>query len=184
MSEQGSNANKSGRYFEQATHDALKRQGFRDVSNEMNCQFNAAIEEIIRLTGGWLFDPPPGVFSRQSVLCVSITEKETREDVLVFKTGWPTPLAIAVKYQDQNGSCDEKLEYLCNNVNERFPCPCVVLIAGEGWSPGAIPRVREWVIRSQGKVAKVLVGLDDLERWALDGFPYPIAQVPSLTLHR
>ncbi len=180
MSEpQGDAANRNGKAFENAIAGILSRYGLMDVTSQMeDVSFGSATVLIQELCKGW-FIPIAGVFSRQTLLCVSIFEKETREDLLLYKPGWPTPLAIASKNQNGSGSCDEKLEYLFNNVNERFPCPCVILLAGKGWIPGVRSRANEWIQRSRGRVAQILWSLDDMEQWACNGLKYPSFTEPN-----
>lgn len=59
----------------------------------------------------------------------------------VFCTGirqFPDGLAVESKWQSTGGSVDEKLPYLIANIQEQYPCPAVIVVAGGGTRPGAI----------------------------------------------
>jgi hypothetical protein len=64
-----------------------------------------------------------------------------RLNIDVFCTGipqFPNGLAIESKWQSTGGSVDEKLPYLIANIQEKYPCPAVIVVAGGGTRPGAI----------------------------------------------
>ncbi|MCA1991348.1 MAG: hypothetical protein LDL41_04765 [Coleofasciculus sp. S288] len=50
----------------------------------------------------------------------------------------PSGLIIECKWQQTNGSVDEKLPYLNLNIQHCYPVPAIVLIDGQGMKPGAI----------------------------------------------
>jgi len=50
-------------------------------------------------------------------------------------------LIIESKWQSVGGTADEKLPYLCLNIKQRYPCPTIIVLGGEGWHDGAV----EWI---------------------------------------
>ena len=58
---------------------------------------------------------------------------------------FPHGLALEVKWQQSTGSVDEKFPYLVLNIQERYPCPVVVVADGGGQRPGALAWLRSQV---------------------------------------
>lgn len=58
---------------------------------------------------------------------------------------YPTGLAIEVKWQDSNGTVDEKFPYLIANIRSGYPCPVLVVTGGKGARPDAIHWLRDQV---------------------------------------
>ncbi|HMP41785.1 MAG TPA: hypothetical protein PKA05_15505 [Roseiflexaceae bacterium] len=55
----------------------------------------------------------------------------------------PAGLAIEVKWQQSTGSVDEKFPYLILNIQQRYPCPAIVIADGGGQRPGALQWLRD-----------------------------------------
>jgi hypothetical protein len=76
---------------------------------------------------------------------------------------FPDGLAIESKWQDVNGSADEKLPYLVQNIRECYPCPTIVVLQGGGIRQGAI----QWI---KSQIDDKLIGVYSLEEfisWAM-----------------
>lgn len=54
---------------------------------------------------------------------------------------FPNGLIIESKWQDAGGSADEKFPYLVENIQKKYPCPAVIVVAGGGQKIGSI----EWL---------------------------------------
>jgi hypothetical protein len=85
---------------------------------------------------------------RQHPLCLGIYGTTVRADFYVpALPDFPNGLAIESKWQDVNGSADEKLPYLVANISECYPCPTIIVIDGGGFREGAIVWVRTKIDR-------------------------------------
>lgn len=51
--------------------------------------------------------------------------------------GFPDGLIIESKWQETQGSADEKLPYLVTNIHQCYPCPTIIVLDGGGFRPGA-----------------------------------------------
>lgn len=58
---------------------------------------------------------------------------------------FPDGLAIESKWQEAQGTVDEKLCYLVTNIRECYPCPAIVIIGGGGIRSGATAWLRRQV---------------------------------------
>ncbi len=87
-----------------------------------------------------------------------------RIDLFVRNTlSFPNGLAIESKWQDVNGSADEKLPYLVQNIRQCYPCPTIVVLQGGGIRQGAI----QWI---KSQIDDKLIGVYSLEEfisWAM-----------------
>lgn len=106
-------------------------------------------------------------------ICESIYGHDIRTDLLVTNApGFPTGLAIEIKWQDAAGSVDEKFPYLVANIREKFPCPAVVVVAGGGQKQGSI----QWLKgQTDGEKLVAVLTLDEFVSWALRDLPRPEA---------
>jgi len=79
-------------------------------------------------------------------ICDSIYGHPIRIDLYLTNVqGYPTGLAIEVKWQDVGGSVDEKFPYLIANIRDQFPCPTIIVVDGRGQKPGAVAWLRAQV---------------------------------------
>ncbi len=85
-------------------------------------------------------------------ICLSIYGTPVKVDLYVTPCArWPLGLAIESKWQEAGGSVDEKYPFLVANIKERYPCPCIVILDGGGYRPGAA----RW-LRAQADAQKLL----------------------------
>lgn len=74
--------------------------------------------------------------------------------------GYLDGLIIEAKWQDANGSVEEKLPYLWFNIEHHYPCPAIVVIDGPGFRPGAV----EW-LRGRARVNSNLADVFNLQEF-------------------
>jgi hypothetical protein len=78
-------------------------------------------------------------FKRHYALCKSIYGHDLQVDFYLQNVqGFPNGLVIEVKWQDIAGSVDEKFPYLVLNIEQRFPCPAIIVIEGGGYKRGSL----------------------------------------------
>ena len=103
-------------------------------------------------------------FKRQHRLCESIYGHPIRVDFFIENAdGYPDGLAIECKWQDVSGSIDEKLPYLVLNIKEKFPCPAVIMLDGEGHKPGAI----NWITSQTDDKLLAVFSISEFHSWVL-----------------
>ena len=84
--------------------------------------------------------------TRQAQLCRSIYGTPLRVDFVVRGvTGFDDGLIIESKWQQTQGSADEKFPYLVENIRQRYPYPTIVVLGGGAQKPGAVAWLRSQV---------------------------------------
>jgi hypothetical protein len=181
---QGRRANEHGEKNIRAVADMLLAHGFAELDppdvDPDRPEPLRAFKERMRTT--LILPTPRRAFAANVVVCHGIHGDPFRAHFLAWRDGWPKPLAIMCKEQHTSGSAVEKLEYMYNTIWERFPCRCLVLLAGDGFKPGVRARGNHWPEKSGGKVARVFNGLSEMRCWLTDGSVYPPEPEPSLAL--
>jgi len=82
-------------------------------------------------------------FDRQVVIGATIYGYHLRVDFVVRNFArFPMGLAVESKWQDVDGSVDEKFPYLVANIRQQCPIPAVVIVHGGGHRSGAIDWLR------------------------------------------
>jgi hypothetical protein len=118
-----------------------------------------------------LLDTARVVYQRQHRLCPSIYPGEVCVvDFLVRNAiDYPHGLAIEVKWQETNGSADEKFPYVVENIRQRFPCPAVVIVCGRdtrGDGGGARQGAIDWLRRQvDGRTLVGVFSIEEFMRW-------------------
>lgn len=103
-------------------------------------------------------------FERQVEIGPGIYNTPTRVDFFVHDLpGFQSGLIIESKWQDTNGTADEKLPFLVANIKERYPCPTIVVLHGGGFRPGAA----EWLLRQVGGTLRAAMNLEELMSFIL-----------------
>jgi hypothetical protein len=106
------------------------------------------------------------VFQRQVHVGQSIYEPyQLRADFVVTNLKhFPTGIAIESKWQDRQGSVDEKFPFMAINIRTRYQVPAIVVVAGGSCRQGAL----DW-LRSQcdGHHLIAVFGLEEFISWAL-----------------
>jgi len=139
----GAKANWNGKMFEDFVHDHLVRNGWTFIQKgivikEPNDSF--ATKNIDK----W--------FTTQCKLTNTIYENPWKVDFLLHDGRTKKTLVIECKWQQSQGSVDEKYPYLVQNIKEKSPHPCLVLLDGDGYKPAA----KEWL---KTQVDKKLIGV-------------------------
>lgn len=95
-----------------------------------------------------------------SLAARSIYRKRIRVDVLIDpEPRLPAGLIIEGKWQDVTGTAEEKLPYLIINIKRYYPYPTIIVIDGDGFSPGAV----EWAGKQVDD--ENLIGVVTLKEW-------------------
>jgi len=69
----------------------------------------------------------------QFPLCLSVYGTQLYVDFFIRNAAaYPDGFVIESKWQESNGTADEKFPYLVANIREQFPCPAIVIAAGRG----------------------------------------------------
>ena len=105
-------------------------------------------------------------YQRQVLVGQSIYEPYVlRSDFVVTNlAAFPLGLAIESKWQDRQGSVDEKFPFLAMNIKTRYRVPAIVVVAGGSCRPGAL----DWLRRQcDGSQLIAVVSLDEFISWAL-----------------
>lgn len=77
------------------------------------------------------------VVYREVSLGKTIIGKDRQIDIFVLRTGDQKAIAIECKYQDAQGTVDEKIPYALQDL-EALWVPGCLLYAGRGWSKGVM----------------------------------------------
>lgn len=111
-------------------------------------------EEVV----GAILDKHGIEYVRQQPIGLSIYRHPLRADYYL-----PTEeLIIECKWQEVNGSADEKLPYLVENIRQCYPYPCLLVLGGTGWKAGAV----EWVrLQVNGSNLIGVLSFEEFMRW-------------------
>lgn len=119
----GTQANYTGTVLEKFIHDRLIERGYTLVPSK---KFGAA---------KYIEQP---VFTSRYCIGLNVYETELYCDFILYHPHkWPDGLIIESKWQQATGSVDEKFPFLVLNIQERYPCPTVILLDGGGYRKGA-----------------------------------------------
>ena len=89
---------------------------------------------------------PQPLYTRQINAYDSVYGTQVFSDFMLYHPEkWPDRLIIECKWQQSSGSVDEKYPYNVLNIREQCPCPCIILLDGEGYKPGAAAWLRRQV---------------------------------------
>lgn len=127
---QGGRANRSGNVLENTVESVLISHQYIQVGTEFSKkQKLQALESAIF----------PKRYARQVYIGTGIYKTEIYVDFYIIGSiAIPSGLIIECKWQQSNGSVDEKLPYLNLNIQHCYPVPTVVLIDGGGMKQGAV----------------------------------------------
>jgi site-specific DNA-adenine methylase len=144
---QGTRANRTGNALERVIENALRDHGYTYVDKK---KFEQA---------RYLEQP---IFTRQFLLCKSIYGTQLKCDFIVFHpVKHPDCLVIEAKWQQANGSVDEKFPYLVMNIREQYPYAAIVVLDGGGFKEGA----KEWLRRQVDDKLVHVFNMMEFQRW-------------------
>lgn len=146
------NANKTGGALEKFVSNALEAAGYRQVDDDMLGAY--AVSER-----------PCGYFAPQVHLGTGIYGTGIKTDFVVLPRSAKEPFIIECKWQQADGSVDEKLPFLVANIRECYPHNAIIVIDGEGFRPGAVQWLRKQI---GGRVAGVY-SMQEFQSWVNRG---------------
>jgi hypothetical protein len=144
-------------------------------------EFQAGVLELPRHLKETLV-PAPGVWAQELAVCGGLFGGSHAAEFVLATDRWPEPLALVCRHQASNGSAREKLCYLADTIEFRYPCPCLLLLDGPALigDDFVLRYMRERAARSGGRIRRILAGLYDFRQWMLRGWPYPQPDEPTL----
>lgn len=152
----GAFANKTGNRLERFVQDTLNSYGYAEFWDHKDQIF-----ENRKAVGG-------KQYAKQVPCGMSIYETKRKCDFLVLnKEKFPEGLIIECKWQQSNGSVDEKYPFTVFNVF-KIGVPTVILIDGDGYKPAAL----KW-LKGQAGTERALIGvytMSEFHRVVNDGF--------------
>jgi hypothetical protein len=144
----GSHANKTGSRLEKFVTNALEEYNYIEFFNHKEQVF----ENRKSVCGKQ--------FAKQVIVGKTIYDTSRKCDFLVLNlTKFPNGLIIECKWQQSNGSVDEKYPFLLFNIH-KTGIPTIVLLDGGGCKPGA----RIW-LKAQTSMVSDLLGV-----WSMSEF--------------
>ena len=106
------------------------------------------------------------IFTKQFPLCANIYGTQLNCDFIAFHPQkFPNNLVIESKWQQSNGSVDEKFPFLVANIREKYPCEAIILLDGGGYKVGA----EKWL---RAQVDRKLLGvftMSEFQKWVNQG---------------
>ena len=159
----GTRAIRNGQMFENFVKDHLLRNGWtfiprNDVSIEEGRDSNLNLaSEYDRIPD----QRPQKWFTTQFHLTNTIYENTWKVDFLLHDEETKNSLVIECKWQQSQGSVDEKYPYLVRNIKEKSPYRCLVLLDGDGYKPTA----KAWLKREVDKKLIGVFSMSEFVRW-------------------
>ena len=106
------------------------------------------------------------VYARNLKLCDDIYNRPRRcHFILWHPLLQPKNLVIEARWQGRGGSTDEKYPFLVMNIKEKFQLPTVIVLDGEGYSPGA----ELWLRAQTGCNLLKVFNLPEFQEWGNAG---------------
>jgi site-specific DNA-adenine methylase len=151
MTTQGGKANKTGNTLERFIMHTLDDKGYTFIDRK---NFQKAC---------FLHQP---FYTRQYHIGQSVYGTDLNCDFILFHPEkHPNRLIIECKWQQSTGTTDEKYPYFVLNIKEKFNCPTIVLLDGEGYRTGAGAWLRSQV---DDKLLHVFT-MGEFTKWANNG---------------
>lgn len=145
--QQGRKANNNGRYFEQLISQSLRSRGYLQYPVAPNPAYKPFFVPQFK-----------GLF--ESIYGIPMTV-----DFYVWHPDkFPQGLIIECKYQETNGSADEKFPYTVLSL-KKTGIPTILLLIGEGAKRKAV----DWCTRQQSPLLTVFVSVEAFLRRANGG---------------
>ena len=132
---QGGDSNRSGQFLEQAIENEFKRRGVK------------VFAYIDKGDNGDIFEP---AFLLKNVPYTSIYGCKSRSEFVYRDFRLHSDIRIECRWQQSNGSVDEKLPYLLENAKQAMPEQEIWLIVDGG---GARDLAVDWLKRQAAQVA-------------------------------
>jgi hypothetical protein len=137
-------AESTGSVAESSIRGVLTGRGFVEFGVHEALEAEPAIEQQAMFGAAQRRPRPARLFVAQYPIGYSIYGLPLFTDFWVRGAACsPDGLAIGVKWQQSTGSVDEKFPYLILNIQQRYPCPAIVVADGGGQRPGALQWLRD-----------------------------------------
>jgi len=148
----GTQANYTGTVLEKFVQQRLDERGYTYVKPQ---KFNPA---------RYMEQP---IYTKRLHIGMNIYDTDMYCDLILYHpTKWPDNLIIECKWQQSNGSVDEKYPFLVLNITMRYPCPSLVLLDGSGYRAGA----EKWLRKQSGNGNFLHVfSMAEFSKWANQG---------------
>ena len=86
------------------------------------------------------------VYAKQMPVCQSIYETQVKVDYILYHPErHPQGLIIEAKWQQTGGTADQKYPYFVLNIQQKYPYKTIVILDGQGYSPGAAKWMKSMV---------------------------------------
>jgi hypothetical protein len=109
---------------------------------------------------------PQPLFTKQIVIGNSIYNTPLKSDFMLYHPQkHPNKLIIECKWQQVSGSVDEKYPYTVQNIREKYPCPAIILLDGEGYKPGA----KAWLCEQVDDHLLAVFSMSEFQKWVNRG---------------
>jgi len=150
---QGRQANKNGQMLENQIKERILSEKYKQVKGN------------VFLIHKDLY-PNEKIFSHQCRICQSIYDTPYKTDFIIYDLDkHPTCLAFEIKWQSISGSVDQKYPYMVNNIKNKFPCPAIIVLDGNGYRPQAF----EWLKNQIDNKLLGVFSIVDFFNWANGG---------------
>jgi len=104
-------------------------------------------------------------FAQQVRIGPNIYGHASRVDFVIDNlAAFPDGLIVESKWQDRFGTVDEKFPYLLENIQQCYPLPTIIVVAGGGAKPGAVGWLRS---HCDGLKLVAVYSLEGFISWAL-----------------
>jgi hypothetical protein len=106
------------------------------------------------------------LYTRQITVGESIYHTPLRADFMLYHpVKHLGKLIIECKWQQIAGSVDEKYPYTVQNIREKYPCPTIILLDGNGYKPGA----KEWLCSQVDDKLLAVFSMSEFQKWVNKG---------------
>src|SRR3712207_4391487 len=103
------------------------------------------------------------LYTAQIFVGDSIYGRPLKVDFMLYHPEkWPNKLVIECKWQQGAGTADEKYPYTVLNIQNVYPCPAIILLAGAGFRSGAASWLRAQV---DGEKLLHVFSMEEFQTW-------------------
>ncbi|MGD1875125.1 MAG: PD-(D/E)XK nuclease superfamily protein [Mastigocoleus sp.] len=150
---QGARANKSGGILERHVETTLRTHDYF----QLGCRVPRKQQREFMLNSILL----PKHYAKQVYIGSGIYQTDIYVDFFVVGLpGMSSGMIIECKWQESEGSVDEKFPYLNLNIQNSYPAPTIIVIGGEGMRDGSVRWLKERVRDNHN-----LIGVYSLDRF-------------------
>ncbi len=156
-------AEATGSVAEATIRSVLAKRGYVELSTHAVHEEEPTVEQTAMFRDFARQPRPERLFVAQYPIGHSIYGLPLLADFWIKGApGFPEGLALEVKWQQSQGSVDEKFPYLVLNIQQCYPCPAVVIADGGGQRPGAL----HWLRAQTGDNLLAVYSLAEFLAWS------------------